>query len=59
MESHIDEISGQHVKCGMGDIDNAGHTKDQGKPYCKERIDASIDQTINDDVLDHFISSER
>jgi hypothetical protein len=55
MEAHlvgddIDTVSSQHVEGGMGDVYDAGNTKDKGKPDGKKGEYTPTDEAANDDV---------
>jgi hypothetical protein len=66
MEAHIvsdeiDTISSQHIKGGVGDVYDAGDTKDQGKPNGKKGVYTPTDETTYDDVENetHMTSLQR
>jgi hypothetical protein len=55
----IDAVSSQHVEGGMGDVYDAGYTKNQGKPNSKEGEYTPTDETAynNVDNETHMTSS--
>jgi hypothetical protein len=55
MEPHlvgddIDAVSSQHIEGGMGDVNDAGYTKDQGKPNGEKGEYTPTDETTDNDV---------
>jgi hypothetical protein len=55
MEAHlvggdINAVSSHHVKGGMGDVYDAGNTKNKGKPDGKQGEYTPADETANNDV---------
>jgi hypothetical protein len=50
MGHNVDTVSGQHVEGSMGDVYDAGDTKDKRKPDGKKGEYTPADQTAHDDV---------
>src|SRR5581483_3399720 len=49
----IHAVSGEHVKRGVRDVDDARHAEDEREAYGQERVHASIYQPGDQDVLKH------
>jgi hypothetical protein len=46
----IDAVSSHHIEGSMGDIYDAGNTKDKGKPNGEKGVYTPTDETAYDDV---------
>ena len=46
----INAVGGDHIEGRVGDVDNAGHAEDEGKPDSQQGQHAARDQTGNEDI---------
>jgi hypothetical protein len=54
----VDSVGGHHVEGSVGDVYDAGYTKDKGKPNGDGGAYAPTDETDHDDVYDEsYITS--
>jgi len=55
----VDAVGCHHIKGGMGDVDDAGHTKNQGEPDGQQGIGAAADYAGNKNVQYHKASHNK
>jgi hypothetical protein len=64
IQSHLlgnekDAVCRQHVKGGVGDIDDSGYPENQGKADGEKGVHAAADQTADEDIDRHITVPDR